>query len=155
MYEKEIKEIGLFFFLALLDEKKAKNLGTRAVSLFLKRMKKNPQAATHVEMVFVTKTIWKKSHSSATRGRPQFSPDSGWLIPANLDVSPWMEFQKSAPEDEFLILIWSQILQITNHDLSMALGITEGTIRYRLGRAFRRLGGMQRPLDKKIELVKT
>lgn len=159
MYEKEIKAIGLFFFLALLDERKAKISATKAVGIFLRRMKKNPQMSTSVTVVAVTKKIWDKSRAQHSRGRPQFTPDSGWLFPKDLDLSPWMEFQKSAPEDELLVSIWTQGLKISNQDLSLALGITEGTIRYRLARAFRKIGGMLPPTDnkpdKKIELVRS
>jgi hypothetical protein len=154
MFENEIKAIGLFFFLALLDERKAKAAASQAVDLFLQKMKKSPAPMSSVNLVLATKQIWDKTRGNFNRGRPYYTADSGWAIPDKLDLSPWKEFQKSAPEDEFLVCIWSQVLKIPAQDLSTALEITQGTIRYRLGRAFRKLGTMKSVSDRKMETVR-
>ena len=142
MFDNEIKAIGLFFFLALLDDQRAVACATKATDLFYQKMKTSPQTKPSVAMVMVCKKIWDKTHGSFQRGRPRYAPDSGWLFSENLDLSPWKEFQKTATEDELLSLIWSQVLKISDAELSTALGITEGTIRYRVGRALRKMGGM-------------
>jgi len=142
MFDNEIKAIGLFFFLALLDENRALIASTKATDLFYRRMKKSPQTKPGIALVMVCRQMWEKSRGNLYRGRPRYNPDSGWLFPEGLDLSPWKEFQKSAPEDELLAMIWSQVLKISESDLSTALGITEGTIRYRVGRALRKMGSM-------------
>jgi len=69
-------------------------------------------------------------------------------VPEGLDLGPWREFQKSSSEDELLSVIWSKILKIDDDDISEGLGITQGTIRYRLGRALRKLGSMTQGMGK-------
>jgi hypothetical protein len=83
-----------------------------------------------------------------SRGRPNTSVESGWLIPEGIDLGPWREFQKNASEDELLTVIWSKILKFSDLEISEGLGITQGTIRYRLGRALRKLGSMTQGVGK-------
>jgi hypothetical protein len=144
MFDQEIKSIGLFFFLALLDDRKALSTANKAVDLFFLKMKKSPQTKPSVAVVSITNQVWNKTKGDSQRGRPQFVEDSGWVLPKDLDLAPWKEFQKNSPEDELLTLIWSRILGISDQDLSLALGLTEGTVRYRVGRAVKKLGGMTR-----------
>jgi len=156
VFDNEIKALGLFFFLALLDEQRAIAAATKATDLYYHKMKTSPQSQPGVAVVLVSKQVWDKSRSNFMRGRPRYTPDSGWLFPEGLDLSPWKEFQKSAPEDELLVLIWSQVLKISEVDLSQALGITEGTIRYRVGRALRKMGSMaQASGGRKTEVVRS
>ncbi len=156
MFDNEIKAIGLFFFLSLLDEHRAMAAASKATDTFYRRVKKSPQTKPGVTLVMVTRQIWNRSRGNFNRGRPKYSPDSGWLFPEGLDLSPWKEFQKTAPEDELLVLIWSQILKIPDSDLSTALGITEGTIRYRVGRALRKMGTMsQASGGRRMEVVRS
>jgi hypothetical protein len=142
MYDEQIKGISLFFFFALLDENKAMTAATRAVDLFFSRMRKNPQSKPNVMLVYVTLFVWQKMKGNFLRGRPHYSTESGWHLPANLDDSPWKQFQKEASEDELLSVIWSQILKISEDEISYALGVSDGTIRYRIGRSLRKLGSM-------------
>jgi hypothetical protein len=142
MFDQEIKNIGLFFFLALLDDRRALSCANKAADLFFHKMKKSPQTKPSVAIISVTHQVWNKSKSDAHRGRPQFIEDTGWLLPKNFNLDPWKEFQKNSPEEDLLALIWSRILQVDEHDISLALGLTEGTIRYRVGRAVQKLGGM-------------
>ena len=155
MFDAEVRAISLFFFFALLDDKRSMAAAAKATDLFFHRMKISPQTKPAVAVVTVTRQIWEKSRGNFFRGRPNFSADSGWLIADGLDLSPWKEFQKGSPEDEMLALIWSQILKIKDEDISVALGLTEGTLRYRVGRALRKLGGMTQLSVRKLEAVRT
>ena len=96
----------------------------------------------NVAVVAATKAVWSRYKARVIRGRPNTSVESGWLTPEGLDLGSWREFQKMASEDELLTVIWSKILKIDDLDISEGLGITQGTIRYRLGRALRKLGSM-------------
>ena len=96
-----------------------------------------------------TKYIWEKQSGHFVRGRPNYSIESGWLLPENFDMGPWKEFQKSAQEDEMLILIWAKILKFSYDDISLGLGVSIGTLRYRAGRALRKLGSITNPVQTK------
>jgi DNA-directed RNA polymerase specialized sigma24 family protein len=88
------------------------------------------------------------------RGRPQFSLESGWRVPQTLDFAPWKEFQKKAPEEELLALVWSKALNFTDEEISQGLGLTEGTLRFRVGRALRKMGTFCRAGDKIFKVVR-
>jgi len=105
-------------------------------------LKKSPDIRPAVLIVSSTKIVWEKYQGRIKRGRPNTSFESGWLIPENVDFGPWREFQKLSSEDELLTTIWSKILRFKDEEISEGLGITQGTIRFRLGRALRKLGGM-------------
>jgi len=146
MIEVDIKSIALFYFFALLDEQRAIEATSKALVDTKNRISKDPQLKTSVALVAATYHIWKKNSGRFLRGRPNFSPESGWLLQEGLDMGPWKEFQKTAQEDEFLALIWSKILKISDEDISLGLGISVGTLRYRIGRALRRLGTLTNPV---------
>ncbi len=102
-----------------------------------------------------TFSVWTKNHLKLNRGNPNISTDAGWMIPTDLDLGPWREFQKLATQDELLAVIWSKVLEIQDHDIAQGLGISEGTVRYRLGRALRKLGSMAQGIStKKLNAVK-
>jgi len=104
----------------------------------------------------VTKKTWEKYSGRFVRGRPNYSLEAGWLLPEGLDLGPWKEFQKQAQEDELLCLIWSKILKIADEDISMGLGVSVGTLRYRVGRALRKLGTLSNPVSQKtLGIVKS
>ncbi len=149
MVEVDAKSISLFFFFALLDETRAIDASTSAIKNYKERISKNPELKSSVAVVAATYHIWDKNRNRFVRGRHNFSSESGWLFQADLELGPWKEFQKTAQEDEFLSLIWSHILQIADEDISLGLGISVGTLRYRTGRALRKLGQLTNPVSTK------
>lgn len=149
MSENDVKAIALFFFYALLDDRRALEAAGEALEMARRRLAANTELKTTVAIVGATKQIWEKHSGQFVRGRPNYSLESGWLVPQGLDLGPWKEFQKSAQEDEFLCLIWSKILKISDEDISQGLGISIGTLRYRIGRALRKLGMMANPVTTK------
>ncbi|KYG60670.1 hypothetical protein [Bdellovibrio bacteriovorus] len=148
MTEADVQSIALFFYFALLDDQKAIEASSQALALGRARKQRNPDLKNSVAIVTATKTVWDRYKSRVARGRPNTSVESGWLIPDGTDLGPWREFQKSASEDELLTVIWSKILKLEDDDISEGLGITQGTIRYRLGRALRKLGSMTQAVGK-------
>ncbi|WP_374076883.1 hypothetical protein [Bdellovibrio bacteriovorus] len=148
MTEADVQSIALFFYFALLDDQKAIEASSQALALGRARKHRNPNLKNSVAIVAATKSVWDKYKARVARGRPNTSVESGWLIPEGLDLGPWREFQKSASEDELLTVIWSKILKLEDDDISEGLGITQGTIRYRLGRALRKLGSMTQGVSK-------
>lgn len=149
MTQVDVKSIALFFYFAFLDDKKAIEASAQALAFSRDKKSKNPNYKDAVILVSATKVIWDKHKSRVNRGRPNTSVESGWLVPEAVDLGPWREFQKNASEDELLTVIWSKILKIDDLDISEGLGITQGTIRYRLGRALRKLGSMIQGTGKK------
>lgn len=142
MSENDIKSMILFFFFAFLDEGKAIEASAEAIEKYRRYISKNPNARTSVVLILATKQIWQKNRGRIVRGHPNFHSESGWQFAKSVSMGPWKEFQKSALDEELLSLIWSQILKISDQDISSGLGISEGTLRYRRGRALRKLGAL-------------
>jgi len=140
------KSIALFFFFALMDEQRAIEATSKAIQNYRGRMAKHPEKKSAVTLVAATADVWRIEGSRVVRGRQNFAFGAGWSLPEGLDLGPWKEFQKTAQEDEFLALIWSQILKISDEDLATGLGISIGTLRYRLGKALRKLGALTNPV---------
>lgn len=142
MNESDVKAIALFFYFSFLDDRRAIEASTQALAICSDKKKRNPGMKNNIAIVAATQSVWDKFKVRVVRGRPNASAESGWLIPNGVDLGPWREFQKNATQDELLTVIWSKILGFSDEEISEGLGITQGTIRYRLGRALRKLGSM-------------
>jgi hypothetical protein len=144
-HEQEIRSIALFYFFAVLDSRKAQELAVEATKIFKRKLAASAHLKPAVAMVAATKFVWDQKRRKLVRGRPNYAVDSGWNIPVGLEMSPWMEFQKTAQEKELLSVIWFQILKINEADISEGLKISQGTLRYRVGRGLRKLGTIVMP----------
>lgn len=69
----------------------------------------------------------------------------GFLMPSEFDVSAWVSYLNSADSDEVEAILFSRLLAFTDEEIAEGLGVTVGTIRYRVGRGLRRLGGYVEP----------
>ncbi len=62
-------------------------------------------------------------------------------IPSELDLSAWATFLNSAHAEEAEAVLLSQILGFSEAEIAQGLDVSEGTVRYRVGRGLRHLGG--------------
>lgn len=143
--EARIRSLALFFFFAALDERFSRVAAVKALRRCRTRIRQGqlpdekwPSVIVHVTHSFFNKLKQTKSHPAA------ISYEAGWLIPEGIDLGPWMEFQKEAELDEFLAVLWSRILGISDEAISEGLGLTVGTIRHRLARGLVVLGSICR-----------
>ncbi|MEK6772582.1 MAG: hypothetical protein AABY64_01465 [Bdellovibrionota bacterium] len=140
MDELAVRDIALFFFFCLLDEEKAYDFSSRAVDEFYELKRKHPTEKVQILVVRATYKIWKKLKSKIQRGRPQITKQMGWTWPHDINFGPWMEYQKNAIHDEFIVSIWALFLKYSDDEIANGLEMTPGTIRYRLGHALKKLG---------------
>ena len=77
------------------------------------------------------------------RGRPwpDFSRQPGFLLPDDFDLVAWSHFLSTADASEVDAVLFSKILGFTDEEIAAALDVTLGTVRYRVGRGLRHLGG--------------
>jgi hypothetical protein len=141
--DSDVKSLALFFFFTMLDEKRALHAASQAFEICRQKANTKSDLKTPVLIVLATQNIWDLHKKRLIRGRPQYSLESGWKLPEAVDFNAWKSFQKNAPEEELLALVWSLVLGISDEDISAGLGITQGTIRFRVGRALRKLGSAQ------------
>ncbi|MFN7727681.1 MAG: RNA polymerase sigma factor [Bdellovibrio sp.] len=155
MGDSEVRALALFFFFASLDEYRAKETASKAADEYERILKKDPKIDPAVGVILASYKVWIQFKSKIPRGRPQFSNESGWLFVDKIDLGHWKEFQKTAPEDELLALIWVHILGFSEEQVSRALGLTEGTLRYRVGRGLRKLGTFLAPTGRSLKAIKS
>lgn len=145
MTDSEVRAIALFFFFALLDDKKAIEAASIASDHCARLLRGKTQLSPSQAVVVSCFQVWSKLRSQIHRGRPTLAHELGWLSFQETNLGPWKEFQKTAPEDELIAMIWSRILKIPDRDIALALDLPEGTIRYRVGKALKRIGKSVQP----------
>lgn len=138
----QIEKVGLFFALALLNQKQATLAAGKVVASFkvAALLKKSKQVeANDVQLIGKCCSVLKKYSSN---GAP-IDIGEGFLRRA-IDLGPWQRFRKEAEADEFLALLLHRILGFSEDDISRALGVTPGTIHYRTSKGAVHLGLLAR-----------
>ena len=67
--------------------------------------------------------------------------EAGFILPPELDINVWMSFVGQGEPTEVEAVLLSKILGFSDEDIAEGLGVTAGTVRYRIGRGLRHLGG--------------
>ena len=142
MTESSVRSLALFFYFAFLDDQKAQDAASEALVLSHTIRSRNSQLSPDAVLVAATHRVWSKYKTKVQRGISNTSAESGWILPEGVNIGPWLEFQKTVSEEELLSVIWTKILGISEKDISLGIGITAGTVRYRLARSLRKLGTM-------------
>lgn len=142
MKEAQIESVALFFFYTFLDKSLALKASVEALNLYEKKMKKaGNNIPTESILVFATHKIWKKYFKKRNIKSKDFNLlAEGWIVPDGLRLEAWREFVKEVDPQLYLAVIWSQLLQFSDKGISDGLGVTEGSIRYRIGKGLKILG---------------
>lgn len=70
-----------------------------------------------------------------------YPDEAGFELPEGFKVEAWRTFLTSADAVEIEALVLSRILGFTDDAVADGLGVSVGTVRYRVGRGLRHLGG--------------
>ena len=140
MKEDQLKQILLFFFFVTLSEQRSKELAKDAWFWCLDKKKKSPELESNHIVLLSLDNYWKDLQYEPRAGVSSFSSDSGWLLPNGLHFEPWKEFQKTASSEELFITVAAQILKFPEVTITKVLGLSSGTIRYRLAKTARKIG---------------
>lgn len=65
----------------------------------------------------------------------------GFVLPKGLDITAWSNFLMNGDGQEVEAVLLSRILHLPDEDVAEGLGVTVGTVRYRVGRGLRAMGG--------------
>ncbi|MGZ3723425.1 MAG: sigma-70 region 4 domain-containing protein [Bdellovibrionales bacterium] len=65
----------------------------------------------------------------------------GFILPKDLEVASWVSFMAAADAELVEAVLLSRVLGFSDEEISQGLDVTEGTVRYRVGRGLRHLGG--------------
>ncbi len=143
--EAQIRSVCLFYFFVLLDESEALTWTLKTIGKFSKAKTGNQgqEVEWASEMVYLTHESWRQLQKKGYGLGSPVSYEAGFLVPSDVDLGIWKQFRKEAESDEFLAVIWSKILGVSDADMAKGLAITLGTVRHRVGRGLRHLGSLK------------
>ena len=150
MSELLTHKFAMFFFWAFLDDKKAIENASSAFEIYKKRIQNNNYQ--NVECISAIHKIWIKNSSGYVRSKSRINASAGWKFKKQIDFSPWSIFLKTASPDEIEVVILAQILKFNTEDIAKALQLSEGSIRYRIGKSLRKLGASIESQDNSFDI---
>lgn len=143
----QIQSVALFFFFAFLDERVALRATFRALDELGKSKISDDQtekngSSRSAHLIAIMHKNWKHHQKTKAHLVTENIVASGWDVPAHLDLGPWKQFLKQAVPNDVLVVIWSQILNFQTPEIAAGLGISPGTVQYRLSNGLKLLGTM-------------
>jgi DNA-directed RNA polymerase specialized sigma24 family protein len=151
MTDEVISKSALFFFLLTLDDKLAQQATQKSLEEFSLRSKAPFSGASFEENPELEIALqcclrqWQLVRSQFRKEQSQILMSSWLRWPEHVDLNPWKEFQKKCPENEFLAVTCVHVLGYSEATLARCLGVSEGTVRYRVGIGLTLLGQLNRP----------
>ncbi|CAN5597541.1 hypothetical protein BH10BDE1_BH10BDE1_31680 [soil metagenome] len=151
MKREQARAIGLFFLLGLMEERVALSAAARAIAQLkadfseISRKDREQNLVPTDAIIKACHESWKVHRKQIPRNQPSVPPETAWKVPANIDLGTWARYQRDAPDEDVMTLLFSLVLGITDDELSEGFQTSVGTIRYRLGKAVRQLGLVARP----------
>lgn len=143
MTAAQIKSVSLFFFFMLLDEDLAERASKDVLeALRSKFKKKSERVASEPEVVLIHQCLFefKRLKQMQALNRGSLVNKTKFILAPGVNVGAWRQFHRECPEDEILALVLSQVVGFDDRMISQGLGVSEGTVRYRIGRGLRQLG---------------
>ncbi len=140
--EAQIKSVALFFSLALLEDQLARQATFTTLYRLKKILEKETIEGFALEVLIVKQTnkFWLRYQKYLSKDEGYYSGGLNTLDSNFTDVGPWREFRRMAEDDEFLAVLWSQIIGLKINAISQGLGTTDGTVKHRISRGLRYLG---------------
>ena len=160
--EHHIKLMALFFYYVFLDKHITLKATRKAFKIQKKMLAHKQSQATQqplslaqksmmdpiVLMISTCLEVWQKYkkhgfHQKNKNLQGFYDIDSHEHgFSASVDLGPWCDFLKEAEEHVILVVIFSQVLLLSDKDIAKGMGVSIGTVRYRLGYGLRLLGSM-------------
>lgn len=144
MTENQCQQILVFFRLSLLNPLAAESAAAEAYYNLEKGAKQRDETPFETRFVRITHEIHHRLRQSGQKGKKLIEHP---VELAGIDLSPWRDFVRHAPDEETLSLLWVQVLNLPIKAVAAALDVTEGTIRHRLSRAIRKLARKIDPVE--------
>lgn len=131
--------VAKYFFLSCLDVQKTFSASLKILSdLHANNWMDNKHRSEWV------RALHRGRHRLKVLSNPRWSEVKdidGFLIPVDFDLGIWSSFITSAHPEESEAVLLSRVLGFSDAEIATGIGVSEGTIRYRVGRGLRHLGG--------------
>ncbi len=133
------EKILTFFYLLFLDEHLAFELSIQAERAIQKKVPKNKKP-NPAEIVLVLNRLARSARRHPVHLHITQSPGK-WNIPSGLNLTSWREFLRDSDWDLAIPTILQQVLDFKVEDVAVGLGVSSGTVVYRVGKSLENLGG--------------
>ncbi len=128
----DIHRLSLYFFLMLPDDKLASNAAKesyREVKRKAAEANADPtNAAALVALLHATRLRFKRKFAKVKE--PSLT-GTGWLLREPWDLGTWLQFRRTAREDEVEAVVLGQIFALTDAQVARGLELSEGMVRAR------------------------
>jgi hypothetical protein len=133
-----IDVVAKYFFFTALDERISFTASLRVLS---ELKAKNWMDAGHKARWIETLSKWHpRLQNFSPRNWSDVPSDKGFVFPRHIDLSLWISFQSAGRPDEIEAVLFSKVLGFSDEEIADGLGVSPGTVRYRVGRGLRHLG---------------
>ncbi|MES2856359.1 MAG: hypothetical protein V4692_10880 [Bdellovibrionota bacterium] len=140
--DERARRIALFFLFSLADERVAFQAAHKAVAS-LKASSAKASNELGVDHIRLLKKIYDKHKTLLEReSLANAVPPTSWQLAPGVSAATWLRFRKNAADQEVIALVLSKIVGFDDESVARGLGVSVGTIRYRVGKALRQLGSM-------------
>jgi len=147
MIDSQIHAVAKFFYLTSKNPPKTNEAIRKTLAKLKSLYQKNPKLEDDASvLVYWTNKYWKQVFKNRQlafiyqANREPGSPTASYFtIPKDTDLNTWNEFMSKSSEDELMLVVWSKILQIDENQIAKGLGISFGTVRFRVAAGLRKL----------------
>jgi hypothetical protein len=143
MTAAQIKSVALFYYFALLDEDQAERATQATVDKCRSRLKvKKEKGATDPIIILINEVneYWLSHQDDRNHSRAVFNQKSKYILPPGISFGAWKQFHKESAQEDLIAIIWSRIIGVEEGKIAQGLGLTTGTVKYRIGKGLRQLG---------------
>ena len=135
--------VAKYFFFLCFDERLSFSAGLSVLNDLKARNRLDEEHRSHWVQALHQ---WKpKLTKLRPRNWTETPTQAGFILPQDFDIGAWVSYMNAADPDEVEALLLSRILAFTDDEIAKGLGVTAGTVRYRVGRGLRHLGGYVEP----------
>lgn len=136
-----IQKVALFFYFSFLDEIRARE-SSRVVLKKLRQKLLGRKVSADEEAEMIVSMCHQNLDAFSQQAKPTgLSFSAGQIIlPPQSNWGPWFELRRLAEKNEFHAVLWTRILGFSEEIVARGLGVTLGTVRYRVGRGLKTLG---------------
>ena len=137
--DEQARGIALFFLFSLMDEKIALQAAHKAVASAKATAPRPDRAPADDVIIKILKKNFDVHRRLLARNRPTEMPTS-WILPNGVTAAGWSRFHKDSSDGEIIAVVLSKVLGYSDESVAEGLGVSIGTLKYRVGKGVKQLG---------------